>query len=651
MFRQDINGLRAIAVIAVVLYHFNPSWLPGGFSGVDVFFVISGYLMTSIIFNRLENQTFTLIEFYRARGKRIVPPLALLCIVLMIFGWFQLYPSEYKALGKYGASSIAFVSNFIYANKEGYFTAAATENWLLHTWSLSVEWQFYIVFPLLILLLRKFVSRSMTKGLLVGLSLISFALACYGAYYWPDKAFYHLPTRAWELLVGGLIFLYPLELSKEKATLVERLGLGLIAAGYLTVSTQDLWPSWLTLLPVLGTAFVIIAARQDSMITNNRIFQYLGKTSYSIYLWHWPICVYLYHAGLSHDTFAMLTGILASILAGHLSYTYIEQWNKQAHRSAQMPKPIVLFMAVVLVTAGIYTSKGAVCEFRPISLSAQATFVEEHLNIDLGNNYFDQCNAYHSLKSTGKASVVPSCVKKQNRPGIFLWGDSHAQALSLGLRHYLPSSIAFYQVASSGCKPSLTQVSSQSTINKACNASNQIALTAMEQIKPDIVLIAQADKHHKTPWQDIQAKLKHLGVKKVIILGPVPQWRPSLPFTIAKRHWNEQGNYLNDRSLDKAILATNGKVKHQLANGKLEFISVIDELCQDNNQSCQAKVGDQELLVFDYGHLTPQGSLFIARQVIYPKLINHYRTQNSSLAHQLAKLDLAPQNADQRYLR
>ena len=147
-FRQDINGLRAIAVIAVVLFHFNASWMPGGFAGVDVFFVISGFLMTGIIFRGIEQENFSILKFYVARANRIIPALAVLCLVLLVFGWFYLTPLDYKALGKHAASSVAFLSNIIYWRESGYFDAASHEKWLLHTWSLSVEWQFYILYPL-----------------------------------------------------------------------------------------------------------------------------------------------------------------------------------------------------------------------------------------------------------------------------------------------------------------------------------------------------------------------------------------------------------------------------------------------------------------------------------------------------------------------
>src|ERR1039457_4022433 len=151
MFRQDINGLRAYAVAAVLLYHFGVPGFGGGFVGVDVFFVISGFLMTGIILTKLEARNFSLPDFYLARARRIIPALAVFCLALLVFGWFWLTPYTYKALGRYAVASITFVSNFVYQRGAGYFAEPAHDNWLLHTWSLSVEWQFYLLYPLLLL--------------------------------------------------------------------------------------------------------------------------------------------------------------------------------------------------------------------------------------------------------------------------------------------------------------------------------------------------------------------------------------------------------------------------------------------------------------------------------------------------------------------
>lgn len=175
-FRHDINGLRAIAVFAVVLFHFNPHWLPGGFAGVDVFFVISGFLMTSIIFNGLERDNFNLIKFYTARANRIIPVLSVMSIILLIFGWFYLLPTDYLELGRQVERSSYFASNILFSKGGGYFDTDEKTKWLLHTWSLSVEWQFYIFFPLILLALKKYLSFAQLKKVVVYLLLVSFTV-------------------------------------------------------------------------------------------------------------------------------------------------------------------------------------------------------------------------------------------------------------------------------------------------------------------------------------------------------------------------------------------------------------------------------------------------------------------------------------------
>ena len=189
-FRSDINALRAIAVLGVVLFHFLGSTLPGGFAGVDVFFVISGFLMTAIIFRGMQAQTFKVSDFYLARARRIVPALTVLCITLLALGWFYLHPADFATLGKHALGSLSFSSNVMYLKESGYFDEASKEKWLLHTWSLSVEWQFYVVYPIALVVLRKFMRLQSLRYVLVLGAVASFALCVVATGRWPGSAFY-----------------------------------------------------------------------------------------------------------------------------------------------------------------------------------------------------------------------------------------------------------------------------------------------------------------------------------------------------------------------------------------------------------------------------------------------------------------------------
>jgi peptidoglycan/LPS O-acetylase OafA/YrhL len=359
-FRKDINGLRAIAVIAVVLFHFAPSWLPGGFAGVDVFFVISGFLMTGIIFRGIEQKNFSILKFYVARANRIIPALAMLCLVLLVFGWFYLTPLDYETLGKHVGSSMGFLSNVTYWRESGYFDAASQEKWLLHTWSLSAEWQFYIIYPLMLVAIRKFMSVKAMKATVLFGTLLGFIFCVIATYKMPNYSYYLLPTRAWEMMIGGVAYLFPFALQDKRKKLVEWFGLALIVCSYFFISKENPWPGYLAIFPVLGSFLIIQAQRDDSLITSNTVFQKLGAWSYSIYLWHWPLVVAIYFYSLS-EIFIYL-GIILSILLGFISNKYIEKLkfsNDFANLFSYFKcKPVHMVLSVGLIGNFIFVSDG-----------------------------------------------------------------------------------------------------------------------------------------------------------------------------------------------------------------------------------------------------------------------------------------------------
>jgi peptidoglycan/LPS O-acetylase OafA/YrhL len=322
-FRNDITVLRAYAVIAVVLYHFNPSYLPGGFAGVDVFFVISGYLMTSIVFSGITNNKFSLISFYRDRVNRILPPLFIVCLVLMLYGYFFLTPLDYKELSAHVASSISFLSNFVYWLQSGYFEASSLEKWLLHTWSLSVEWQFYIIFPIIVLLFFKFFSLQIVKSVFLVLTFSFLLVSIFFSISYPDSAYFLLHTRAWEMLAGSLVYLYPLQFSVRRSKVLIILGSMLILASYLIVYDSSNWPGYMALFPVLGASLIILASLDFSFSKFFAVFNIIGLSSYSVYLWHWPILVAINYYSLSG--IYLILGFFLSFFVGYLSFKYIER--------------------------------------------------------------------------------------------------------------------------------------------------------------------------------------------------------------------------------------------------------------------------------------------------------------------------------------
>lgn len=359
-FRYDINGLRAYAVTLVVLFHFKILGFSAGFIGVDIFFVISGYLMTKIIISQIMQNNFSLWRFYLARGVRILPALLVLTLVIAGFSWILLTPEDYQAYAKHAASSITFLSNILYWRESSdYFSAAAHDKILLHTWSLSVEWQFYIILPIILIIISKvkksqFLLNSSIPLLFFASLLLSYKISQTDQ----TTAFYMIPTRAWEMLAGGIVYLYfsQITLSNITKRVVEILGFSLIAISLLIFKADTVWPSINALLPVLGSMLILIAKNNTSILTKPKIFQWLGNSSYSIYLWHWPIVFFIGYLGYQNNHTVIALGILSSLILGWLSYKFIETSSRKYLTSLVSIKGIVLLSLVTLISLSLFAA-------------------------------------------------------------------------------------------------------------------------------------------------------------------------------------------------------------------------------------------------------------------------------------------------------
>lgn len=293
-YRPEIDGLRAVAVLPVILFHAGLGLFAGGFVGVDVFFVISGYLITTILLTEIEEDRFSLWTFYERRARRILPALFVVLLACLPFAWVWMLPEQLEAFGKSLVAVMLFGSNILFWRETGYFAPAAEEKPLLHTWSLAVEEQYYLVVPLILMVgLRRF-GRNPTFWGLVILSLVSLALCEIGRRSHPSAAFYLAPTRAWELLAGSLCaFIQRHDGRQRRSQVLSGLGLGLICASVLAFDGQTPFPSLYALVPVLGTVLIILFATADTLagrILTLRGFVGIGLISYSAYLWRWRPC-------------------------------------------------------------------------------------------------------------------------------------------------------------------------------------------------------------------------------------------------------------------------------------------------------------------------------------------------------------------------
>ncbi|QJD59321.1 acyltransferase [Pseudomonas sp. gcc21] len=445
----------------MMLFHFGIVGGQGGFVGVDVFFVISGYLMTGIIVSRMESSRFSVWEFYKERAKRIVPALAFLCLFLVIIGWALLLPSAYEQLGKHVLGSLGFVSNLMYWKESGYFEQASHDNWLLHTWSLSVEWQFYLIYPIVIVALREMLSLRLTRWVLILLALGSFALSAYASSRWPTSSFFLLPTRMWEMLAGGLVYLFPLGFAQRSSRLLELSGILLIGASVLIFTPATVWPGWLAAIPVMGTVLVIYSARYESAITGNAVSQFVGRISYSVYLWHWPIAVWIYYFALEGDPFWIVAGVAASVLTGWLSYRYIENRARRKTDSPGLWQPGMGAAAAVILAASLAT----------VTLAAQGypsrindEFREATAELILPRRSNRWC--FHNVETSGSGEVNP--VGQEGLECLLGAADGQLRALLFGdsfAGHYGPfwddlgkeHAISINSVSTNWCYPSLAR--------------------------------------------------------------------------------------------------------------------------------------------------------------------------------------------------
>lgn len=329
-YRPDIDGLRAVAVLAVILYHVFPGAMPGGYIGVDVFFVISGFVITNVIQADLAAGQFSLRDFYERRIRRIFPPLFTMIAVSLLIGWLILMPEDYKKLGQSSAANAVFLSNFYFLQDSGYFGDTAAAKPLLHTWSLAVEEQFYLLMPLYLLLLKRWSGSTLIR-LSIGICLASLLLSIVTLSYEPSVSFFILPTRAWELLIGVLLAqgVTPVPKNAREAFSRSMLGMGLIAFAVFAYSDTTPFPGIAALAPVLGAALIISAGMSGGFVNTglaSRPMTFIGQISYPLYLWHFPLLGFANYLSLTGLSTAQTIAVnILIITCAWASWRFVER--------------------------------------------------------------------------------------------------------------------------------------------------------------------------------------------------------------------------------------------------------------------------------------------------------------------------------------
>jgi len=486
--RRDIDGLRALAVIPVVLFHYGFGAFSGGFVGVDVFFVISGFLITSIIHREISAGRFSFVDFWARRARRIIPALSVVLAATLLVGWLLLTPHDYSQLGRTVRYQAMFISNILFMRQDGYFNPASDFKPLLHTWSLSVEEQYYIIFPLLMVLITRFFRH--WRLMLLGLLLVSFGLNIWSVSRAPDSAFFLLPMRAWELLCGAMLAVMPASQIKLRPWVYQSVSLAGLAAILIAVCGFDRstpFPGWAALLPVLGATALIWANGQAQTLVGRVLstppLVAIGLISYSLYLWHWP--VFVYANAISIDGMQRresLFWIALCVVLAWLSWRFIEMPFREKRVLAGR-KPVLVGAALCMLVVAMAGQAVRWGEGFPQRLSGQARQYAEAREWQRGQMdcllQRDSPDLSAACRFGGNAEVPPLQL---------VWGDSHAAALMPAVKADAERfGIPVWLTSLSGCMPVLGIES-----RPQCQTFNQQTLALIDKQKVhDVVLAAR----------------------------------------------------------------------------------------------------------------------------------------------------------------
>lgn len=452
-YRKEIDGLRAIAVLPVILFHAGFSWFSGGYVGVDIFFVISGYLITMILLREMESGTFSIAKFYERRARRILPALLFVMICCIPFAYLWMTPQQLKDFSQAFIAVSIFSSNILFWRKEDYFAPEAEENPLLHTWSLAVEEQFYIFFPVLLIMLWKFGRRPLFHVTLA-LSCLSLLLSEWGWRNHPSANFYLLPSRAWELGVGALCAFYLHNRAVAPSQILSLSGLALILYSIFMLEESTPSPSLYILAPVAGTAFIILFCNKDTLtyrILSLKHVVWIGVLSYSAYLWHQPLLAFSRIKIIPGPRLGvMLILCLLSILLAYFSWRYVERPFRRPETSWITTRAKVFSTTVIaslaIFTLGIYGHIGNGIPER-FELSDEQ---ESYISTAVASPMRDACHA----SSRKMIKAAEACSYNEENPSVAVLGDSHVVELAYALGEQLEETdIGVAHFSFSGCGP------------------------------------------------------------------------------------------------------------------------------------------------------------------------------------------------------
>jgi peptidoglycan/LPS O-acetylase OafA/YrhL len=644
-FRHDINGLRAIAVVSVVAFHVERRLAPGGFVGVDIFFVISGYLISRIILSEIWADHFSLRRFYARRVRRIFPALAVVLGVVWICGLLWLSPPALTVLGQHQLEAAAYILNFSLASDANYFAPSAQGNPLLHLWSLSIEEQFYIVWPALLLFASRL--RLPTGALILLFLALSFGFNLYQTPRDPTAAFYLPWGRVWELALGAAVARFEFFRSKlpvPRQGALALVGIALMVGAIFLFDESQPFPCWRAAVPTLGCALVIaFPGRWSERILRAPPMQFFGSLSYPFYLWHWPLLAFAFlrWGDLAPLGLRPALAVLALILAA-LTNRFVER--PVFAFSVRRPRKIVAGLASVLVALGLIGMLTRAEKGFPGRYTAQVAAIFDFPPHGFDQNVYraGQCYDDRQDESLTAATVAqafaPQCLQKADpaKPTILLLGDSHGAHLYPGLHAAFGDRANILQLNASYCAPLVEKIDLEAggvAATQRCRVINDYVFAQVEALKPDIVVVGAyfglflnsstwAYRDFLANFSAGASALRARGVGQVIISGQIPTWTPSLPQLAANELLSEgMSPVFSTSGLDRQNLAVDASLRQQDFGAGASYVSLVERLCED--KGCRRRLGDDlpdDLMSVDYGHFSQRGSEYVVREILGPAI-------------------------------
>jgi peptidoglycan/LPS O-acetylase OafA/YrhL len=622
-YRRDLDGLRGIAVAAVVAYHLGFPFASGGFVGVDIFFVLSGYLITRIIASELETGKFSIASFYERRIRRIVPALVLVCAATSILAVAFLLPGE---LRRFAASLVAVafsVSNVWCYRISGYFGPAAEMQPLLHTWSLGIEEQFYLLFPLFLSAISMWHARR--RAVIVWtLFVLSLGISIVMLERRPESTFFLLHTRAWELLTGSIVALgfIPVIASRAKREAGGIAGLVAIFAAITIYTSKTPFPGLAALLPCVGTGLVIWSGETQSFasrLLSVRPLVLLGLISYSLYLWHWPLIVFARLRDYPIENLGVRVALLALSLAlAALTWRFVEQPFRRRRAAAVTRRGIYLAGGSALATlavagAGLLVFKGLPQRYsdQVVALEAgasDASPLRRKCHVPAYNMTYDQTCVLG-------ADVLPQ---------IIVLGDSHGAELSAVLGEAAKShGASIRELTASGCPPA---GEFSALRDPRCSHHNEVTLRRLTSIPPATVIVAARSvnwvRSFPEYWQGFRETVSALRAAghRVILFGPVPDIPSKQPAPESLARWVARGNAPEDyvfRPDMNELRSVESVLREIAAETGSTFIPVSFMFCSED--SCRPYLGGTDLY-FDDNHLSMRGVDILVQKLLVPVL-------------------------------